>query len=122
MNPADARRRVVLAGATVAALTAAPWLFSGCQPAARQSHASHRVEIKALRFVPDTVHVAVGDTVRWANLDLVPHTVTSAAGAFDSGDLPPDSSWTMVVRGSGALDYACRYHPTMKGRVVVDLP
>ena len=71
-----------------------------------------------MRFEPAVIRVAVGDTVRWTNLDLVPHTATSPQGVFDSGDLPPDSSWVMVVTRDGTLGYACQYHPGMKGSIV----
>jgi plastocyanin len=73
-----------------------------------------------MRFDPPVIHVAVGDTVRWTNRDLVPHTATSAAGRFDSGDLHPDSLWSVVVERGGALDYVCLYHPGMKGSIVAD--
>ena len=87
------RRRAPLADV---ALGAALILIAGCESAPAPAVA-HHVAIRAMRFEPAVLHVAVGDTVRWTNLDLVPHTVTSQAGAFDSGNLPPDSSWAVVV-------------------------
>jgi len=73
-----------------------------------------------MRFEPAVLYVAVGDTVRWTNSDLVPHTVTSQAGVLDSGNLPPDSSWAVVVAGRGVLEYSCLYHTGMKGSIVAE--
>jgi plastocyanin len=93
-------------------------LISGCDTPPHLGRATHQVAIKAMRFEPAVVHVAVGDTVRWTNLDLVPHTATSQEGAFDSGNLPPDSLWAFVVARAGVFDYSCLYHTGMKGSLV----
>lgn len=111
-------------GVSPLAAGALPWigaaivLISGCET--RRSVA-HSVVIKAMRYEPEVLRVAVGDTVRWTNLDLVPHTATSGrAGGFDSGNLPPDSLWAIVVTRPGVLDYSCLYHTGMKGSIVAD--
>jgi plastocyanin len=31
----------------------------------------------------------------------------------------PKQTGTMVVKKSGAVDYFCKFHPNMKGRIVV---
>ena len=56
---------------------------SGCRP----ESGVHEVTIRNFRFDPETVSVAAGDTVRWRNADLAPHTATSAAGEWDSGSI-----------------------------------
>jgi plastocyanin len=99
-----------------AAVGAMLLLISSCGPS--RTRVTHRVEITAMRFEPALIQVAVGDTVRWTNVDLVPHTATSREGTFDSGDLPPGSFWAVVVAHGGILDYTCRYHPVMKGSIV----
>ena len=38
-------------------------------------------------FAHVSLTVAVGDTVRWTNVDEVPHTATSSDGDWDSGTL-----------------------------------
>ena len=46
-----------------------------------------------MRFQPEVLTVAPGDTVVWVNKDLVPHTATSKAGGFDSKEIQADKSW-----------------------------
>ena len=59
-----------------------------------------------------------GDTVVWVNKDPFPHTVT-AAGAFDSHDIPAGASWKYVARKPGDFAYICTLHPNMKGTLTV---
>jgi plastocyanin len=74
----------------------------------------HTVLIEGMRFQPEGLTVAAGDTVVWLNRDMVPHTATSPAGRFDSGELAPGKSWTYTVRATGEFTYICTYHPLMK--------
>lgn len=94
----------------------APATAPGATPAPR----THTVAIRGMAFVPATVTVAPGDTIRWVNEDIVPHTA-SAEGVFESGDLrDAGGAWSWVVADrKGAIPYVCRYHPTMKGTVEV---
>ena len=72
-----------------------------------------------MKFVPERLEVAVGDTVTWTNADLVPHTVTAAAAGIESGDLAEGHSWSLVARQKGEIPYICRLHPMMRAVVVV---
>lgn len=80
---------------------------------------THEVSIEGMVFAPANLTVRRGDTVRWRNKDLVPHTVT-AAGRFDSGTLAPNGSWTRTLDVPGRYDYVCAFHPTMKATLVVE--
>ncbi len=89
---------------------------SGCAPA---RPALHRVTIQGFRFEPAEMKVARGDTVEWINRDIVPHTATADRGAWDSSGIAAGASWRWVVTGAaGDASYTCRFHPTMKGRLV----
>ncbi len=101
------------------ALGAAIVLAAGCGPSPHRAPVSYRVDIRAMKYEPAVVRAARGDTVRWTNGDLVPHTVTSSTRAFDSGSLAPDSSWSLVIGQDGALSYSCQFHPAMRGSLVV---
>lgn len=81
---------------------------------------THTVTIEGMKFQPEVLTVAVGDTVVWVNKDLVAHTATSPAGVFDSKMIAPDASWKLTVRKRGEIAYTCTYHPTMKGTLRVE--
>ena len=72
-----------------------------------------------MKFIPERLELAPGDTVTWTNKDFLPHSVTAAAAGIESGDLGPERSWKMTVRGKGEIDYICRLHPVMHGVLVV---
>lgn len=79
----------------------------------------HTVTISDFAFSPATLTVQVGDTVTWTNLDPVQHTATSTSGAFDSGLLDPDASYSVTFTQAGTYAYLCTPHPSMTGQVVV---
>jgi plastocyanin len=82
--------------------------------------ATHTVTIDATSYQPAELAVHVGDTIVWENKDLFPHTVTGKAGAFDSDVLVNGKSWRFVARRKGRFDYACVFHPVMKGQLTVE--
>jgi plastocyanin len=79
----------------------------------------HLVTIEGMKFVPERLEVAAGDTVTWSNKDLVPHTVTAPAAGIESGTIASGATWQTVMRSRGETNYVCRFHPTMKAVVVV---
>jgi plastocyanin len=81
---------------------------------------THTVTIEGMRFQPESLTVAAGDTIIWINRDPVPHTATSEAGGFDSKDIQADKSWRHTVRKRGDFTYICTFHPTMKGILRVE--
>ena len=80
---------------------------------------THTVTIEGMRFQPEVLTVAPGDTVVWVNKDLVPHTATSKAGGFDSKDIQADKSWKYTIQTTGEFAYTCTFHPTMKATLRV---
>src|SRR3954468_1219166 len=84
-------------------------------PGALAPGKSHQVAIEGMKFVPERVEVAVGDSITWVNHDVVPHTVTNVAKKVESGTIAANGKWTYVVRGKGDVDYVCRFHPGMRG-------
>jgi plastocyanin len=77
------------------------------------------VTIENVQFSPATLRVHVGDTVKWVNNDLFPHTVSADGKVFDSHDIAPGASWSYRATKSGDFAYSCIYHPTMKGQLSV---
>jgi plastocyanin len=80
---------------------------------------THTVVIEGMAFKPAILRVKAGDTIVWLNSDLVPHTVTAAAQRIESGDVAMDKSWRWRAMKPGTIDYVCRFHPMMRGHVVV---
>jgi plastocyanin len=77
------------------------------------------VRIEGMKFVPERVVVAVGDTITWTNRDFVPHSVTAAGAGIESGDLAEGKTFTLVARQRGEIAYLCRLHPLMRAVVIV---
>ena len=80
----------------------------------RATSKTHTVTIEGMRFQPDSLTIARGDTVVWVNKDLVPHTATSDGGSFDSQIIQSEKSWKFTARKKGEFGYTCAFHPTMK--------
>ena len=72
-----------------------------------------------MKFVPERIEVAAGDTIVWTNQDFLPHSVTAAQAKVESGDLGPSRSYRFVARNKDEMKYVCRLHPVMHGVVVV---
>jgi plastocyanin len=77
------------------------------------------IHIKNFAFVPDTVTINAGQTVRWVQDDDTAHTVTAADKSFDSGNLDQKATYKHTFDKAGTYAYVCAYHPTMKGNVIV---
>ncbi|MFZ1756937.1 MAG: DNRLRE domain-containing protein [Caldilineaceae bacterium] len=84
------------------------------------------VEIDAGGFTPALKRLPPDTTIRWINLDVTEHTVTSAppsrAGGnqFDSGSLMPGESYTYTVREEGTIGYSDAADPFNSGTLIVD--
>lgn len=87
-------------------------------------------------FVPSTVNISVGDTVRWTNHGLITHSVTfdpaqaatasevvlpTAVAPFDSGNMEEDATFSHTFTVKGTYKYVCKFHEAMGmvGTVVV---
>src|SRR5215207_1486079 len=82
------------------------------------SNSPTTVEIRNNAFNPAQLNVAPGTTVTFVNNDNVPHTATSDNKLFDL-EIPPGSSYPVVLEGEGTVPYHCELHPEMKGTIVV---
>lgn len=112
LSPIRLAALLVAIGALGCSATPAP---AGSKPAG----ATHTIVIKGLKFVPERLEVAAGDTVVWKNEDIVPHK-TSARDVFESANLEKGESWSYVASAKGKHAYVCTYHPTMNGELVVN--
>lgn len=78
------------------------------------------VTIDDLDFAPAKVTARVGDTIVWVNKDAFAHTAT-VAGKWEVM-IPPGASAGRIVQEPGTVEYVCRFHPNMKGRITVTPP
>lgn len=100
------RRQVLASSALI--LVAAP---------ARAHAGTVHVTIDRLTFTPAEVTVRAGETIEWVNEDPIAHTATVEGGWEVM--IPPGESAVRVVEAGDTVDYYCRFHPNMKGRIVV---
>jgi hypothetical protein len=86
-----------------------PWRF--CR------NGSSRASIHGLRreYHP---HYDVGDVVEWRNRDIVDHTATGKDGSFDVA-IEAGGNGKLVMQKPGEIEYFCRYHPNMTGKINV---
>ena len=77
-----------------------------------------QVTIDKLVFAPADVNAKVGDTIEWINKDALVHTATARNGDWDV-NIPAGQRGQIQLKNVGAVDYYCKLHPNMKGRVVV---
>ena len=75
------------------------------------------VIIDELVFSPEEIKAKVGDTIAWINKDIVAHTAT-VRGGFDVM-IEANKSASLVLTKPGVVDYYCRFHPNMRGRIAV---
>lgn len=88
-------------------------------PVAEDASAVHVVTIRNMQFDPVELIVKRGSRVMWINQDLFAHTATDSGKTFDSGNIDADESWSYVAGEPGDYAYLCAFHPTMKGRLIV---
>lgn len=69
-------------------------------------------------FSPTETVASVGDTIEWVNNDILAHTATARNGDWDVA-IAARKTVSYVLKKAGPIDYYCRYHPNMKGRIVV---
>ena len=77
-----------------------------------------RVGVDKLTFIPAQVSVHVGDTIEWANADFVAHTATARRKEWDV-TIPAKNIARITLKSAGIIDYYCRFHPNMMGRLSV---
>ena len=78
------------------------------------------VWIQGMAFIPTTLTVRAGATVKFINKDYTDHTVTSDNNSFDSGTLANGKSYSKDFPTTGVFNYHCTLHPEMKGTVIVN--
>lgn len=120
-------RRIPLLVALVVGgtVTLAPGVAAGgsCHPdpeAVMTTSAKQTVFVDRCAFAQTVTYVDPGETVRWVNKDVFPHTVTGAASSWgDAEMLDQGDEVSYAFDEEGVFPYYCELHPSMVGAVVV---
>ncbi|WP_173934685.1 cupredoxin domain-containing protein [Chelativorans sp. Marseille-P2723] len=102
------RRQLLFAGGAA--------VLAGGIPARAHNGTVH-VTIENLTFQPAQIEVRAGETIEWINKDRMPHTAT----VRDKWEvmIPPGQTATRQAEVGDTVDYYCRFHPNMTGRITI---
>lgn len=81
------------------------------------------IAMQNFAYAPDSITVAAGTTVTWANCEppaIDSHTATARDGAWQSGFLAPGAKYSRVFSEPGRFEYFCEPHPFMHGVIIVE--
>jgi plastocyanin len=78
-----------------------------------------QVKITDLAFLPTEVTARVGDTIQWVNDDIVDHTATATKGGEWDVMIVAGKQAEQQLTRAGEIDYFCRFHPFMTGKITV---
>jgi plastocyanin len=80
--------------------------------------ATVRVNVDKLAFTPAEISARVGDTIEWVNTDFLAHTATARGKEWDIM-IAPNKTGRVALKRAGNIDYYCRFHPNMSGRISI---
>lgn len=94
-------------------------LLSGCASQSPEDDGTPTIRIEGRAYDPASLQVPAGATVRVANADDEPHTVTGSG--FDTRDVKAGATGSFVAPATaGRHPFTCAYHPEMTG--VLEVP
>jgi plastocyanin len=67
---------------------------------------------------PPKISAHVGNTIEWRNSDFVVHTASAKNKDWDVA-IPAKGVGRVKLAHSGEVEYFCRFHPNMIGRISV---
>jgi len=102
----------------LAARLAIATLVFGASLASAAMAADYTIVLDKMKFGPLPAELHPGDTITWKNDDIFRHSATARDKSFDI-DLPSKSEVKMTVAAAGPVEFYCKFHPGMKGTLVV---
>lgn len=91
------------------------------------SVSDNTITIKKEGFIPSTMTVRRGSTVRWVNLDSTedpalynPTHRIKIIGVYTGQTLSPGEGWSWVFTNTGVYAYEDLIHPDLQGTVIVE--
>jgi plastocyanin len=109
------RTRLLLTAVSMVTL----WSVAVSIPSAADTPDVNKVVVKDFKFNPTPLTVKAGSTVTWTNQDDDVHTVVSDTGAFKSGAMDTNDSYSFKFDKPGTYHFTCSLHPRMVGTIVV---
>jgi len=97
-------------------------LVVGLAGASSSGAATTTVTISHTGFHAQITVINVGDTVTWTNHDTVNHQVIADSGAFNSGVLKPNQSYSFTFAKADGYPYRDKLNETLRGEVNVNGP
>jgi plastocyanin len=91
-----------------------------CERDDENDRPANEVWMSLSSFVPTSLNVTAGTTVRWVNTSAVPHNIVSNTGLFSSDILNPDQDFSFTFEETGIYSYVCEIHPGMAGTINVE--
>ena len=81
------------------------------------------IAMRNFAYAPDSITIAAGTTVTWANCEppaIDSHTATARDASWHSGFLAPGAKYSRVFGEPGRFEYFCEPHPFMHGVIIVE--
>lgn len=92
----------------------------GGTPGGTPGPGTNEVFISGSAFTPSSITVAANTTITWTNKDSAPHTVTSNSGAFNSGTINANGTFSHTFTVAGTYPYHCALHASMTASVIAN--
>ena len=110
--------RSVLVGACVLAAVASTACSNDSGPTDPSNDTTIRITANSASqsFTPNPAQSG-GQMVVWRNDHGETHRIVANDGSFDTGDLAPGETSSMVQITASGLNYHCEIHPTMVGGI-----
>jgi plastocyanin len=71
-------------------------------------------------FAPANLSIKVGTTVKWVDVNSVPHNIIGTNNTFINKQTPDANSYTLTFTKKGVYNYNCTLHlPIMVGKIIV---
>jgi plastocyanin len=112
---------LLIAGALLLAAcgSSTPAMSGSSAPSASASGGSS-ITISNFMFMPMSLTVSPGATVKVTNKDSATHTLTANGGQFNTGDISQNQTKTFKApMKPGTYTYICNIHQYMMGTVIV---
>ena len=94
--------------------------MSGSAATSASSSGGTSITISNFMFMPMSLSVSPGATVKVTNKDSATHTLTATGGQFNTGNITQNQTKTFKAPSKpGTYHYICNIHQYMMGTIVV---